>query len=61
MSRAPRLIHKVEPKYTEQARDAKIEGSVVLGVTIDSKGYPTDITIIRSLEARPGQQRHRSR
>ena len=47
---APKLIHKVEPKYTEQARDAMIEGVVRLRCAIDTKGYPIDITIIGSLE-----------
>jgi TonB family protein len=47
---APRLLHKVEPKYTEQARDAKLEGTVVLALTVTAKGQPSDITVTRSLE-----------
>jgi TonB family protein len=48
--KAPRLLHKVEPKYTEQARDAKLEGKVVLKVVITKKGEPTGITVLQSLE-----------
>jgi TonB family protein len=47
---APRLLHKVEPMYTQQARDAKLEGRVILMVTITAKGNPSDVTVTQSLE-----------
>ena len=36
---APRLIYKVEPQYTEEARAAKVAGTVILNVVVDEKGF----------------------
>ena len=49
--RKAKVIYKVEPQYTEEARAKKIEGSVLLGLTIDHDGLPQDIHIKRSLES----------
>ena len=35
---APVVIHKVDPEYTEQARAAKVQGSVLLEVEIEPNG-----------------------
>jgi TonB family protein len=45
----PRLSSKVEPKYSEEARRAGFEGSVVLSVVVDTDGKPRDLRIIRPL------------
>ena len=37
---APVLIHKTEPEYTEEARAAKYQGTVLLYVEIDPNGTP---------------------
>ena len=44
---APKLIYKVEPDYTEEARDAKISGSVVLKIEISKEGVvdKADVTV----------------
>lgn len=47
---APKLISKVEPKYSEEAREAKVQGRVVLGVVIDAKGRPENVKVIEGLE-----------
>ncbi len=47
--RKAKLIYKVEPEYTGDAREKKIEGSVLLGVTIDHDGVPQNPQIKRSL------------
>ena len=47
--RKAKLIHKVEAEYTEDARDKKIEGSVLLGLTVDHDGLPQNIQIKKSL------------
>jgi bla regulator protein blaR1 len=47
---SPRLIHKVEPQYTEEARDAKIAGTVKLTVIIERDGHANDIKVIESLD-----------
>ena len=48
-STSPVLIHRVEPEYTEEALDAKIEGEVVLSTTIGADGVPADIKVVRKL------------
>lgn len=47
---APKLLSKVEPKYTDEARDAKIEGTVVLSLVVSSTGDPLDIKVERGLD-----------
>jgi TonB family protein len=48
-SSAPALIYKVEPEYTEEARAAKYQGTVILYVEIDPNGKATNIEVKRSL------------
>jgi len=43
------MIHGVEPKYSEDARDKKIEGTVLLTATIDPNGVPQDIQVTKPL------------
>ena len=45
----PRVLVKVEPKYSEDARNARVEGTVVLFVVIDERGKPRDLRVIRPL------------
>ena len=45
----PRLVSKVEPKFTPEARRAEVQGTVVLGLVVDQHGDPTDIEIISPL------------
>src|SRR5439155_8465653 len=47
--RKAKLIYKVEPEYTADAREKKIEGSVLLGVTIDHDGVPQNPQLKKSL------------
>jgi TonB family protein len=44
-----KVISKVEPQYTDEARKAKWQGSVTLNVTVDETGKPADITVAKSL------------
>ena len=46
----PRPIYKPEPQYTEDARIAKVQGSVRLSVVIDEQGRPDDIKVTTSLD-----------
>ena len=46
---APVLIHKTEPEYTEEARAAKYQGTVLLYVEIDPNGNATKIKVQRGL------------
>lgn len=45
----PSILYKVEPEYSEEARKAKFQGTVLLYVVVDEKGNPRDIRIIRPL------------
>jgi len=46
---APVLLFKVEPEYSEEARKAKFQGTVVLYVVVDEKGMPRNLKVIRPL------------
>jgi len=46
---APALIFKVEPEYSEEARKAKFQGTVVLFVIVDEKGQPRELKVVRPL------------
>ncbi len=45
----PASSYKVEPEYSEEARKAKFQGTVLLFVVVDEKGNPRDIKILRPL------------
>jgi len=46
---APSLLYKKEPEYSEEARKAKYQGTVLLYVEVDSSGKATNIKVQRSL------------
>jgi TonB family protein len=48
-TRAPILLSKKEPAYSDAARKAKHQGTVVLYVDVDASGAITNIQVIRSL------------
>jgi TonB family protein len=45
----PRLVKRVQPEYSKDARKAKIEGIVVLFVTVQADGTPNDIKVMSPL------------
>ncbi len=46
---APTLLYKVEPEYSEEARKAKFQGTVVLYVEVDPSGKAINPRVVRSL------------
>jgi len=46
---APQLVQEVEPEYSEEARKAKYQGTVVLYVVIDEDGLPRDLKVLKPL------------
>ncbi len=46
---APSVLSKVEPEYSEEARKAKWQGTVVLQLVVDDQGRPQNLKILRSL------------
>ncbi len=45
----PTIALKVEPRYTEPARHAGIEGAVILDLIIDTDGRVESVTVLRGL------------
>jgi periplasmic protein TonB len=45
----PKAIYQPEPEYSEEARKAKYQGTVVLSIVVGSDGVPRDIKVARSL------------
>jgi TonB family protein len=46
---APALISKVEPEYSEEARKAKYQGTVLLYVEVDATGRAQNVRVLHSL------------
>jgi TonB family protein len=48
---APRIIsrNRALPEYAEEARIARLEGSISLSITVDTDGVPKNITVLRNL------------
>jgi TonB family protein len=45
----PTLVAKVEPQYSEEARKACVNGTILLSVIVDNQGQPRDIHVVRPL------------
>lgn len=46
---APRAIHTPDPEYSEEARKAKYQGTVVLWLIVDPEGRPRELKVARQL------------
>jgi TonB family protein len=46
---APVLLYKVEPEYSEEARQARYQGTVVIYVEVDPKGRVANYHVVRAL------------
>ena len=44
----PKILAKVEPTYSEEARAARLTGNAVLLLEVDANGVPQNITVLRS-------------
>jgi TonB family protein len=45
----PVLLTKIDPDYSEEARKAKLQGTVLLRIEVDTHGQPQNITVGKSL------------
>jgi protein TonB len=45
----PRPISTPPPAYSDEARNAKLEGTVILRTIIGVDGIPTDVEVVRAL------------
>jgi TonB family protein len=60
----PTVIYKLDPSYSEEARNAKLEGTVVVSLVVGEDGAPRDMRIVKALglglsSAAPLHQRSR--
>jgi TonB family protein len=46
---SPRLVYQLEPQYSEEAREAKLQGSVVLAIEVGADGFVRDVQLRRGL------------
>jgi TonB family protein len=47
INRPPELIHSVIPEYSDEARARRMNATVIVGLTVDEKGYPQDVHVIQ--------------
>jgi TonB family protein len=47
---SPKVLSRRDPGYTEEARRAKVQGSVSLSLVVDASGNPQNIRVVRSLD-----------
>jgi len=45
----PRLIYRIEPEFSEEARKAKYQGVVILHIDVDTNGRARNIRVVRQL------------
>ncbi len=46
---APKPVSTPEAQYTEEARDAKTQGTCILWLIVDTEGHPRDIRVVHGL------------
>jgi protein TonB len=46
----PRVVYRVDPQYTEEARSEKVSGTVMLNLVIGADGLARDINVLKSLD-----------
>jgi TonB family protein len=45
----PTLLYKLEPEYSEEARAAKLAGTVLLKIVVDIDGKAKDIEVVNGI------------
>jgi TonB family protein len=49
LARQPRVLHRVDPRYTPEARRGLIQGTVVVEVLVDERGTPARVSVVSPL------------
>jgi len=49
ITQEPKLLHAEEPQYSDEARQARYQGSVLLAIEVDVNGRVTNVRVMRSL------------
>jgi len=47
----PKLLHYVEPLFSTKPDEAFVEGTVTISVVVNAQGQPTDLQVIKGLNA----------
>lgn len=47
---SPRVVKQVNPQYSESSRGVRVNGSVMIGVVVTSKGLPKDPHVIKGID-----------
>ena len=47
----PKVLYKVDPEYTQEAKDAHIEGTVVVKLVVTTEGVANDMQVVRGIDA----------
>jgi periplasmic protein TonB len=45
----PKLVYAPDPEYSEKARRKRVQGKIVLSLTVDPQGRPQDVRVLHSL------------
>jgi TonB family protein len=45
----PQIVYRVTPQYTENARRARLEGTVIVQAVIDETGRVLDVQVLKTL------------
>ena len=49
ITQEPKLLHTEEPEYSEEARKARYQGTVLLAIDVDASGHVANVRVLRSL------------
>jgi protein TonB len=49
ITQEPKLLHSEEPEYSEEARKARYQGTVLLAIDVDVSGHVSNVRVLRSL------------
>lgn len=49
ITQSPVLLHSEEPEYSEEARKARAQGSVLLAIDVDVNGRVSNVRVVKSL------------
>ncbi|HEY3838729.1 MAG TPA: M56 family metallopeptidase [Bryobacteraceae bacterium] len=47
----PRVLYRVDPEYSQEAKDSRIAGTVVLKMVVTEDGLADEITVVRGIDS----------
>ena len=52
---APRVLSQPDPEYTDEARQSKYQGVLLLGATVTNEGTVSDLCVLQELGRGPDE------